>query len=564
MRQKYIWSGLLASLILCFTLNLNAQNNNNWLDTVKAGRFDNGKMWTFNHPPLDYFKEAYNFVPTQEWLNHVRMSALKFADYCSASFISEDGLVLTNHHCGRENVTKVSREGENLNETGFFAATLAEERKVPDLFVQQLIQIIDVTKDVQAAMDKGKTDDEKATIKENISKELVEKYKKELNLECEFVTLYNGGEYSIYASKRFDDVRLVAAPENQMGYFGGDWDNFTFPRYNLDFSMFRVYDENGKPLKTPDYFKWSSTGIDSGGVVFVIGNPGTTSRLKTVAELEFMRDVLYPAYMKFIDMSLAKIENERKTNDSPELENKYFEYMNSQKVFKGTLKALNDPYLMARKKAFEKDFRSKIDSDPMLKAKYSNVWVDLQNFFKQGKEILRDYEKNQKIADAKNSLLGRALFEVYGNSIPPDATFTLRIADGVVSSYEYNGTIAPVFTTFYGMYDRYYGFKKNYPWNLPEKWQTPPDGFRLETPIDFISTNDIVGGNSGSPVVNKDGELVGLAFDGNIESLSSDIIFTTEANRMIAVDIRGIKECLGKVYKIPRIINEIENGKIGE
>ena len=136
MRQKYIWSGLLASLILCFTLNLNAQNNNNWLDTVKAGRFDNGKMWTFNHPPLDYFKEAYNFAPTQEWLNHVRMSALKFADYCSASFISEDGLVLTNHHCGRENVTKVSGEGENLNETGFFAATLAEERKVPDLFVQ--------------------------------------------------------------------------------------------------------------------------------------------------------------------------------------------------------------------------------------------------------------------------------------------------------------------------------------------------------------------------------------------------------------------------------------------
>lgn len=564
MRQKFILSGLLASLLICFTINVNAQNSNNWLDTVKAGRFDNGKMWTFDHPPLEYFQEAYNFTPSQEWLNHVRLSALKFANYCSASFISEDGLVLTNHHCGRENVTKVSKEGENLNETGFFAATLEEERKVPDLYVSQLMQIIDVTKDVQAAMDKGKTDDEKISIKDKLAKDLVDKYNKELNLDCEFVTLYNGGEYSIYASKKFNDVRLVGAPENQMGYFGGDWDNFTYPRYNLDFSIFRVYDDNGKPLKTPDYFKWSNSGIDSGGVVFVIGNPGTTSRLKTVAEIEFMRDVLYPAYMRYIDMQLAQIEKQRKTSDNPELENRYFEMMNSQKVFKGTIKALNDPYLMARKKAFETEFRNKIDKDPMLKAKYANVWVDLKNFFAQGKELLKDFEANQKIADAKNSLLGRALFEVYGNSIPPDATFTLRLADGVVSSYEYNGTIAPVFTTFYGMYDRNIGFKNQYPWNLPDKWQTPPEGFRLETPINFISTNDIVGGNSGSPVVNIKGELVGLAFDGNIESLSSDIIFTTEANRMLAVDIRGIKECIKKVYKVPRLINEIESGKIGE
>jgi len=562
MRQKFLMSTLLAYFILFFTFNTYSQNNSNWLDTVKAGKFDNGKMWTFDHPPLDYFKEVYNFSPSQEWLDHVRLSALKFANYCSASFISEDGLILTNHHCGRENVTKVSKEGENLNETGFFASTLEEERKVPDLYVDQLIQIVDVTKEIQSAMDKATTEDEKITIKDKVSKELVEKYGKDLNLECEFVTLYNGGEYCIYATKRYKDVRLVGAPENQMGYFGGDYDNFTYPRYNLDFSIFRVYDENEQPLKTPNYFKWSSSGIDSGGVVFVIGNPGTTSRLKTYAELEFMRDVLYPAYMKYIDMSLAQLEKKRATESSAELDNRYFELMNSQKVFKGTLKALNDPYLMARKKAFETEFRSKIDNNAMLKAKYGNVWTDLKNFFAKGKEILQNYEQNQKMIDAKNSLLGRALFEVYGNSIPPDATFTLRIADGVVSSYDYNGTIAPVFTTFYGMYDRYFGFNKNYPWNLPERWQTPPAGFKLETPINFISTNDIVGGNSGSPVINENGELVGLAFDGNIESLSSDFIFTTESNRMLAVDIRGIKECIQQVYKVPRLISEIENGKI--
>jgi hypothetical protein len=541
-------------------------NHGNILDTVKSGKYDNGKMWTFHNLPVDYFQSEYNFTPTKEWLDHARMSALRFANYCSASFISEDGLVMTNHHCGRDNVTKVTNKGENLNEQGFFANTLAEERKVPDLYVSQLREVIDVTNIIKSEMSKGKTDEEKIDLRDGKADELVNKYNSELNLACEFVTLYNGGEYYIYCYKNYDDVRLVCAPENQIGYFGGDYDNFTYPRYNLDFTFFRVY-ENDKPLKTDHYFKWSKSGIDSGGAIFVVGNPASTSRLKTVAELEIMRDILYPYYLSMINMQLSilKIQLQNAGENKEEIENEYFSYMNSLKVVDYTLKNLKDPYLMARKKDFEKKFIAAVNSKSDLKIKYGKIWDEINELIdKQKKKGMDGYGEFQKILDAKNSTLGTALFEVYGHSIPPDATFTLRLSDGIVASYEYNGTIAPVFTTFYGVYDRYHSFNKEYPWKLPERWETIPEGLPLETPMNFIGTCDIVGGNSGSPVINKDAEIVGLAFDGNIESLSSDFIFTTETNRMIAVDSRGIIESLRYVYKASRLYNEIINGKITE
>jgi len=565
---KFKKSLLLSVLLSVFFLNniLISQNVSNGvnLDTVKAGKFDNGKMWTLDNPPVEYFKSEYNFEPSDEWFAHARMSALRFANYCSASFISEDGLVMTNHHCGRDNVTKVTKPGENLNENGFYASTLEEERKVSDLYVSQLVEIINVTSVIKSEMDKGKTDNEKIDILNDKSSELVDEYSKKLNLVCEFVSLYNGGEYYIYAYKQYDDVRLVCAPENQIGFFGGDYDNFTYPRYNLDFTFFRVY-ENNKPLKTEHFFKWSKNGIDSGGVIFVVGNPATTSRLKTVAELEFMRDVIYPYYLKQINFMLSMLEVQLKNagDNKEELENEYFSYMNSLKVVKYTLENLNNPYLIARKKDFEKDFISKVNGNSELKQKYGKIWDEIRDVInKQKSKGIEDYESFQKSLDAKNAMLGRALFEVYGRTIPPDATFTLRISDGVVASYEYNGTIAPVFTTFYGVYDRYNSFNKQYPWNLPERWKTVPEGLPLETPMNFIGTCDIVGGNSGSPIINKDGEIVGLAFDGNIESLSSDFIFTTESNRMISVDARGIIESLRYVYKATRLYDEIMNGKI--
>ena len=228
----------LFSFLLLFTftpLFLFSQNNNTLrLDTVKAQKFDNGKMWTFDFPPLDYFQSAYGFRPAQEWLDNVRMSALRFADYCSASFVSEDGLVMTNHHCGRESVTTVQKEGEDLHQDGFIAAKLEDERKVPGLFVDQLIKIIDVTKEVQSAIDAGKDIEEKDEFKYKKTKEIESKYKEGKDIVCQVVTLYNGGIYSAYIYKTYNDVRHVFAPEDNAGFFGGDPDNFTYPRYTLD------------------------------------------------------------------------------------------------------------------------------------------------------------------------------------------------------------------------------------------------------------------------------------------------------------------------------------------
>ncbi|MCX6160309.1 MAG: S46 family peptidase, partial [Ignavibacteriae bacterium] len=212
------------------------------LDTVKAQKFDNGKMWTFEYPPLDYFQETYNFRPSQDWIDNVRMSALRFADYCSASFVSEDGLVMTNHHCGRESVTLVQKSGEDFHKDGFIAVTLEDERKIPGLYVDQLVKIENVTKEIQAESDKGKTAEEKNELRDKKIAEIEKKLKEQTGFVCQVVSLYNGGVYSAYLYKRFNDVRLVFAPEDQAGFFGGDPDNFTYPRYNLDCTFFRVYD----------------------------------------------------------------------------------------------------------------------------------------------------------------------------------------------------------------------------------------------------------------------------------------------------------------------------------
>ncbi len=540
-------------------------------DTVKAGKFDMGKMWTFEHAPVDYFAETYNFRPSQEWLDNVRMSALKFANYCSASFVSEDGLVMTNHHCGRESVTKVTKTGEDLHKSGFNSVTLADERKVDSLWVEQLVLITDVTKEVQAAIDQGKTENEKIEMK---MKKITEIEQKNAGSKKKFevVTLYNGAEYMLYEYKVYDDVRLVFAPENELGFFGGDPDNFTYPRYDLDCTFFRVYDESGQPLKTKNYFKWSNGGASEGEAIFVVGNPGSTERLNTLAQLEFKRDVLLPVYLNYIQNRLDEYYKE--INGDPELQKKYdddiFSLLNSQKAFIGTLKGLNDPYLMAKKKDFEKTIKAKVEGNSSLKSKYGSAWTEIEKLQADKKAIFVTFPAmdraklkliNQKETYYK-TLLGRAIYELYGTSIPPDATFTLRISDGVISSYKYNGTTAPPKTTFYGLYDRYYSFNKKYPFELPDRWLNPPPEFNLSTPMNFAATNDIIGGNSGSPVINTKGEVVGLAFDGNIESLPGDFIFTTEANRMICVDSEGLLEAVRDLYKAKRLSDEMENGKL--
>ncbi|MFZ2324502.1 MAG: S46 family peptidase [Ignavibacteriaceae bacterium] len=709
--KQIVFSLILLSFV--FSLKISAQSNN-WtnLDTVKAGKFDNGKMWTFEYPPLEYFKSAYNFQPDNEWLEHVRMSALRFANYCSASFVSEDGLVMTNHHCARQSLTQVSKEGEDLHENGFIANTLEDERPVPGLYVDQLVLFKDVTDEVIDAIEKGTTDEEREKIENDIITEIEDREAKETGLEVSITPLYNGGKYSLYGYKRYTDVRLVLAPEDQMGFFGGDPDNFTYPRFNLDFSFFRVYDENGKPLKTENFFKWSDKGAAVGEPVFVVGNPGNTDRLNTVAQLEYARDIQYPRTIDLLTTlsDLYKDMLKKDPSRKAELEDRIFGFDNSIKAYSGMLEGLRDPVLMQRKKDFEKTFRASIDADPELKAKYGDLWdkiadsrkqlseisnknfalsmnrfatpqyffiadeviaiaenlklpeserdelyvgdelnntlaalipedfdYDMNNvllakkiealeqylgednplvkkftggkkgaeavkyilenskitnleslkdllaqepdevlnsddpfiyFMMNSKELTKEYSKNvKKLTDVESVYsqeLGVALFKVYGTSIPPDATFTLRLADGVVDGYPANGTYIQPFTTFFGLYDRYYGQGKQFPWTLPERWATPPAGLDLSTPFNFVSTNDIIGGNSGSPVINKNAEIVGLAFDGNIESLPGSFIFTTEQNRTVSVHSLGMWEAIDKVYKLKRLSNELKNGKITE
>ncbi len=705
-------SAIILSFILIGSFTTFAQTNNNWLklDTVKAGKFDTGKMWTFEYPPLEYFKNEYNFKPTKEWLDNVRMSALRFANYCSASFVSADGLVMTNHHCGRRSIVQVTKEGEDLMNNGFFAKTIQDERPVPGLYVDQLVLIKDVTEEVQGAIDKGKTPEEKAKLKKNIFQKINERESKDSELRTSITTLFNGGKYSLYGYKRYNDVRLVFAPEEEMAYFGGDPDNFTYPRYDLDCSFFRVYDKDGKPLKTEHYFHWSPNGTVPGEPVFVVGNPGRTERLKTVAQLEYNRDIQIPRTLDLIEglMNVYSTMMKKHPERKAKLQNSYFSFSNSQKAYSGILKGLRNPVLMQRKIDFENTFKKAVRSKPELNSLYGNLWSKIegtraetrkisnenfalrlipitsskyfsvaQKLVKLARELKKpedkrsalfqgdelkttidkifpkkfDYEMNdllllnqikawhdylgadyplyQKITEGKtgkdaldymlenssvtsadkvkelvedgpgeilesddpfiyfiihtkarkdelsaqlkkiadeeseySQLLGRALFDVYGTTIPPDATFTLRLADGVVDGFPYNGTKAPPYTTMYGAFDRYNSFGKKDPWILPDSWLKAEKDLRLETPIDFVSTNDIIGGNSGSPVINKNAQIVGLAFDGNIQSLPGNFIFTTEQNRTVSVDSRGLVEAISKVYKAVRLSNELKSGKI--
>ncbi len=680
------------------------------LDTIKAGKFDTGKMWTFEYPPLDYFKTKYNFTPSQEWLDHVRMSALRFANYCSASFVSEDGLIMTNDHCARESVVQVQKDGEDLFHNGFYADSLEAERPVPGLYVDQLVLIKDVTKEIKSRVDSAKTDYDKLYKEDQEISELEKKVSDSTGLKVSIVPLYDGAKYSLYGYKRYTDVRLVFAPESQMGYFGGDPDNFTYPRYDLDCSFFRVYDDSGKPIKTENYFKWSPNGANPGEPIFVVGNPGSTNRLNTVSQLEYMRDISYP---RIIDYYKGMVDVYNKlTNDQPEKKDDYevqlLRYLNSLKAYKGMLSGLRDPVLMQKKKDFELKFKNAVQSNKELDKKYGNLWDQIDSVENQKREITnklfvlsmdsrktseyffiasdvislarelkkpedkrdsdyigeeldstiqnifptdmdKNYEKTlldnqvaliikylgqnnkvvQKITGGKpasqaadymiqNSFLtsenkikelvkkgadailnsddpfiyfivnteieqadlqqkanqlavkemvcdtelGNALFAVYGTSIPPDATFTLRISDGVMKGFPYNGTIAPPFTTFYGMYDRYYSFGKKDPFELPKRWQNPPADFDLEVPFNFVSTNDIIGGNSGSPIINEKAQIVGLAFDGNIQSLPGNFIFTEDENRCVAVHSAGLVEALKKIYKASRLTDELKNGKI--
>lgn len=688
-RRPAVLSGLLFSALLAPSLAQPVA-----VDSSLGGPRDLGNMWTFDAPPTAYFKQTYQFTPDQRWFDEARLAALRFADYCSASFVSGNGLVMTNHHCARESGTGVARKGEDLNATGFYAKTLADERKVEGLFVDQLVQIDDITARVQAAMGRATTEEAKLQAREAVFDSIRTDYGTKpawQGLQLQPITFYDGGRYALYGFRRYTDVRLVFMPELQLGFFGGDYDNFTYPRYALDCSFFRVYD-NGKPLQTTHFFRFNPNGVREGDPTFVIGNPGHTERLKTVAELTFDRDLQTPATLELLRNRSRALQQYNATAKNDSILNEIFSYENSIKAMTGQLGGLRDPQLMARKATFERQFKAAARARN-LPADQLRTWNELAanttrlrslfadatylapnerttgdllafaNILTQFGELAAarpaDAERaralvvppvlankmleeaylaahltealaglgandpyvktalnGQTPAEAAASLirttrltdpafvadlmsragsmassndpllvvarvgfpryvaaarqaqqiaqqqellhgqLGRMLYAVYGAAVPPDATFSLRINDGVVKGYDYNGTKAPVVTTFAGLYDRNYSFGDKGPWNLPARWKNPPAAL-LREPMCLITTNDIIGGNSGSPLINKNREAVGLVFDGNMESLPGDFIFVPTANRSISVHAGGIVAAMRYIYKANRLLTEL-------
>lgn len=697
--------------VLLFAASLiNAQSIYEPVDIskVKFSMSDLGKMWTFDSVPVDQFEKLYGFKPSQEWIDDVRMSALLFGGGCTAAFISADGLIMTNHHCGRDRLPGVSPKGKDYLKDGYYAPTLAEEIPIKGLNVDQLVLIENVTEEVVKAMNAGKDDNEKIKLRNDKINEIQSRYNEKTKLNCRVIRLYNGGKYSLYGYKRYSDLRLVFAPDFQIASTGWDWDNFTYPRFELDFMFFRAY-ENNKPVQIKNYFKWSKEGAKDGEPVFVIGNPGSTQRLLSVAQLEFLRDKTYKytllayneAYKVNYELFLAHPEKQT------ELLNGVMGVGNGRKSFAGRYMGLRDEFIMKKKRDFENELIKQVNANPELKSKYGHVWNAIKETIAEYREIIDEYTayginrmatpvyiniadeviklaeelkktgakaddekikglfdkpmfKNidaerqkkvtrafanvlagilgdehplvkklfngkkedeaadylfsvsklitkesitellkkspdeilncddpfiyfKKLANAKqkelmpkvteinntlqvlNQLLGEVGYKIFGDKMAPDATMTLRISDGVLEGYEYNGTLAPSKTTFLGLYDKWYSFgKKDYPFGLHPRWQSVPAGFDLTTNVGFASTNDIVGGNSGSSVINKNKEVIGVAHDGNLESLAGDFIFLPEVNRTVSSDSQGIIEALKYYFKADRIVKELRAGKITE
>jgi hypothetical protein len=667
---------------------------------------ETGKMWTFDVPPLEYWARRYSFRPTPEWLDHARLSTLRQPG-CTASFVSGDGLVMTNHHCARACIEAATRQGEDLLSNGFYARTRSEERPCQrGMWVEQLLSISDVTDSVNAAIPATAVATRAAELRDSTIGALERRCRAvSPDLTCQVVTMYRGGQYKLYRFRRFSDVRLVFAPEDQLAFFGGDPDNFTFPRFDLDVSFYRVY-VGDEPAHT-EFFRWSGRGAAENDLVFVIGNPGSTGRLNTIAQLEYLRDTQYPATLAAYARQIAAYDSAGRVSPdrAASYRNTMFSLQNSQKAVTGYQSGLLDPMLMNRKRAWENEFRGRVNADPNLRRQYGNAWDAIAAIRRQmaaldtrrryyafsayGSRLLNlagllarnaveapkpDAQRLPPFRDAARGRLdtllqapvdtvlerrlltqylaamaaelpesdpvrrqalggrapdvaaremirasqiltveqrralltggaarvtastdpfvalarvieplerdiqrqwtdlvgqeaqnderiARALLAVYGSSVAPDATFSLRISDGEVRRYPYNGTLAQPFTTFYGLFDRHYGFAGQNPWHLPARWLQRRDSLNLSTPFNAVSTNDIIGGNSGSPVINRDGEIVGLIFDGNIEGLPARFLFTEARGRSVWVDARGIIESLRRVYDAGALADELTRGR---
>jgi hypothetical protein len=660
-------------------------------------------MWTFDNPPRKQLKEKYGFEPTQEWLDHVRLSSVRVGDGGSGSFVSPNGLLLTNHHVGRGQIQKLSTPEKDLVKVGFYAKTLAEELKCPDLEINVLVSMENVTSQILGSVKAGMSAKEALDARKAMTAKITKESKEKTGLRSDMVTFYQGGEYWLYRYKKYTEINLVFCPEGRIAFFGGDDDNFTYPRYDLDMTIFRVY-ENGKPLKTENYLKWNAKGAAENELVFVSGNPGSTNRLQTLAQTEYQRDYAYPlrrkAYTRMLDV--AKRYASQGSEQARRAAGQIFGIENSMKATGGEYTGLLDKELMAKKAAEEKDFRDKVEANPEWKAKYGWAWdsiatvierqkartkettyrglnvslystaqtlvqhaeemkkpngerlpyfqdaniegtkmrlfspapvyADMMEFVlvdrlqeiqgalgkddpyvktvlgdKSPEVVAKELIGGTKLADvatrkalweggesaiaastdpmivlarkllpmvtemrtwteknvsgtatAASEKLGEARFAVYGKTTYPDATFTPRLSYGSVKGYPMNGTRAPYKTTMYGLFERALSFDSKGDFELPKRFMERKDKLELSTPMDFVTTNDIIGGNSGSPVINRNAELVGLVFDGNIESLPGRFLYSETANRTVAVHSAAMIECLRKLYDAGSLADELE------
>jgi len=664
-------------------------------------------MWTFDNPPTKQIQEKYGWAPDQAWLDHVRLSSLRFPGG-SGSFVSRDGLVLTNHHVGRGWIQRVSSKDADYVQNGFAAASREQEIKVPGLEVMTLMTMDNITERLAKALKEGLPEKEALKAREVEIEKIKGEMQQKSGLTCEHVSLYQGGEHWIYSYKKHTDVRLVFAPEQQIAFFGGDPDNFTFPRQDLDFSVFRVY-ENGQPYQPKDFLHWTQTGLKAGDLTFVTGHPGRTNRQDTYAQMLYSRDVAIPMRLASLERRKSALVEYAKFSPeaSRQVGTQIFGVENSMKALTGYLSGLKDRSAMARIEAAEKELRAKVARDPKLAPageswgkieqatkvargmakeslnvgtanstllghalalvriadeaalpsekrlpEYSDANLKTQRtrlgvpspyypeqetflftkglaeaarelgpehrFVKAmlggktpgevakaavagsrlgdpevrktllagGKKALaestdpmillarkldpiaRELRKRQEdlvtsVLTEQASRIARARFAIYGKNTYPDATFTLRISYGAVAGYPANGTFIQPFTTFGGLFDRYDGWGGNEArahdgaWTLPQRWVDRRGALDPSVPYNFAHKVDIIGGNSGSPVIDRKGELVGLIFDGNIESLPGNYFYDEKVNRGVAVDARAIIQALDKVYGATGLVAEL-------
>ena len=676
--------------------------------------FGDEGMWLFNNPPLDLLKSKYNFAPTPQWLDHVQKSSVRFNSGGSGSFVSADGLVMTNHHVAADDLQKLSSPEKNYLIDGFHARTHAEELKAKGLELNVLQSIRDVTDEVTEAIKSGMTPEEsyKARLAKIAAIETAAA-DPDNGVRADVVTLYQGGQYHLYTFQKYTDIRLVFAPEKQAAFFGGDPDNFEFPRYDLDVAFFRVYVDD-KPLKTENFLKWSANGAKDGELVFVSGHPGRTSRQNTMAELEYLRDTGFPFLLRRLNRLevLLSVYAEQSEDNRQKAQDDLFGIQNSRKARNGGLAGLLDPKLMARKQAEEKrlkdylaDLSTKLGELPpwhseaekafdviaQAEKKRAELATDVtmleygagfnstlfniaQTLLRAGDELpkpagdrlsefgdarldslkfrlftdapiyddfevlkltdsltflagiygaenelvkqvlagksprerafelvsgtkLKDVAVRKKLFDGgkaavnaandpmialarlidpkaravrrqyennveepkrgAHAALAKARYAMDGAGTYPDATFTLRLAFGTVKGYTVDGTDVAPFTEMGGMFTRAAEHKFLPPFDPPQRWLDRKDKLDAKTPFNFVSTADIIGGNSGSPVINKEGEVVGLIFDGNIQSLVLDFIYDQEIARAVSVDSRAITEALDTMYDADELLTEL-------